>query len=459
MNRLAQTRRQARGQQSDQGFTLVEMVVAVVLLGGITAAVLATLFASMRSSQESARRVTESNDAQIISAWLVRDAQAAGGSNPATGAVDITLGVSLSDAAGCAAPGGTLVARFRWIDRTTTTPVAKVSTYSRTGNTLVRNLCTDGGAAATAVLGRQVATAVAVCSPVGNCPGMPTSVALTVTEANGPSTAETTYTYTPYTYTLNASLRPEAQTPPAVSNGMRAPLLALGTPTCSGVTGLSVGGSSDVTVLAGAVSNCPINVDNGFHPVSMAAPNCPASGLNPDGSPCVLLPAQVPDPFAGLPLPPGGGTCGDGLPANPARGSGVRWPAGVYRDRVTLDGGTHEFSGIYVFCAGIRVGSQANVIGTDVLWYNAGGQIRVNGGGGLQMAAATSGPWARVLVWQPASNTNEVQINGGSGTDSYNGYIYVPGANVSLSGNAGYTVASIISRTMTFTGNNTTVIG
>ena len=151
MNRLAQTRRQARGQQSDRGFTLVEMVVAVVLLGGITAAVLATLFASMRSSQESARRVTESNDAQIISAWLVRDAQAAGGSNPATGAVDVTLGVSLSDAAGCAAPGGTLVARFRWIDRTTTTPVAKVSTYSRTGNTLVRNLCTDGGAAATAL--------------------------------------------------------------------------------------------------------------------------------------------------------------------------------------------------------------------------------------------------------------------------------------------------------------------
>src|SRR5437660_12058875 len=70
----------------------------------------------MNDTQSTNTRVGGSNDAQLIAAFLVRDAQAAGGVDPtnplATG--DSALGVSLDDPSGCGS--GSLVFRFAWRD-------------------------------------------------------------------------------------------------------------------------------------------------------------------------------------------------------------------------------------------------------------------------------------------------------------------------------------------------------
>ena len=79
----------------------------------------------------SSEQANESNDAQIIAAFFRhRDAQALGGSNPTTGTANPSLGVSITDAAGCGASIGNLVMRFEWIDQSTTPVTIHISTYS-----------------------------------------------------------------------------------------------------------------------------------------------------------------------------------------------------------------------------------------------------------------------------------------------------------------------------------------
>src|SRR5262245_34621724 len=98
--------------------TLVEVLVSVVLLTLVTGA-LATVFATaFDTSRPTVQRVRESTDAQLIAAYLVRDGQAAGGTNPLTAAVDPSLGVAKGGTAACGT--GTPILQFSWLDRSTT---------------------------------------------------------------------------------------------------------------------------------------------------------------------------------------------------------------------------------------------------------------------------------------------------------------------------------------------------
>ena len=104
---------------SESGMTLVEVVISVVLLSMITGAVAAAFITGFNGVRPSQQRVRESNDAQVIASFLVRDAQSAGGSNPNTGTGDASLGVSSPGSApDCTGPSGTVVMRFAWREYT-----------------------------------------------------------------------------------------------------------------------------------------------------------------------------------------------------------------------------------------------------------------------------------------------------------------------------------------------------
>jgi prepilin-type N-terminal cleavage/methylation domain-containing protein len=110
-----------RRTRSERGYTLTEMIIVIVILGLITGALTGTMLTALNGHKVTTQRVKESADAQIIAGFLVRDAQAAGGSNPATGAVDPTIGgVSLTDNGGCSTTG-TLLIRFKWTDELSST--------------------------------------------------------------------------------------------------------------------------------------------------------------------------------------------------------------------------------------------------------------------------------------------------------------------------------------------------
>ena len=135
----------------------------------------------------------------MISSFLLRDAQSAGGINPASALSDPSLGVSNdpsdADSVACT-PGPSVVKlRFSWVDRSaaltrvvvTYAPV--IDSTDATKLQLIRRVCSDNGTVVTKVdvaLGRNILSASATCEPVpvpvgAFCTGHPTSVSLTVT--------------------------------------------------------------------------------------------------------------------------------------------------------------------------------------------------------------------------------------------------------------------------------------
>ncbi len=71
--------------RSEQGVTFVELIISIVLLSMVTGGIASAFVTSLNGSGPSQARVREANDAQVVAAFLVRDAQAAGGIDPNTG--------------------------------------------------------------------------------------------------------------------------------------------------------------------------------------------------------------------------------------------------------------------------------------------------------------------------------------------------------------------------------------
>ena len=180
----------------DGGFTLIELVIAMtlsLLIGGVVVAALVT---SLNVAKATTEQVGDSADAGLIASFLLRDAQSAGGIDPATALADPTLGVSTdpADPAGQACRADPSVVRFSWVERSAAVETTFVVTYATmtdpqdaTKQQFVRRVCTYGGAdpaTVDVVLGRDVLSAVAKCLPLpifpAFCTGRPDSVTLTV---------------------------------------------------------------------------------------------------------------------------------------------------------------------------------------------------------------------------------------------------------------------------------------
>ncbi len=203
MNVAPPARLRVRG--ADRGFTLIELIFAIALSTMIGGVIVAALITSLNVSSATTAQVSDSTDAGLISSFLTRDAQSAGGLDPANALPDGT-GVSTdpSDADGiaCAAQPLVLKARFSWIDRSASAAVKVVVSYALDGERqLVRRICTNG-VDTDVVMGRNVSSARATCEPAPPatefCTGHPTFLSLTV-EGSG--------SRAPFLYTLTVSLR------------------------------------------------------------------------------------------------------------------------------------------------------------------------------------------------------------------------------------------------------------
>ncbi|MEP7202776.1 MAG: putative Ig domain-containing protein [Ilumatobacteraceae bacterium] len=186
--------------RADRGLTLIELVIAITLSLMIGGVVVAGLITSLNVASSTSAQISESTDAGLISSFLVRDAQSAGGIDPTTAMSDNDLGVSTDasddDGIACAPAPAVLALRLSWIDRSTSPTTKVVATYATspdpadtTKQHFVRRLCSYKGATASAVdvvLGRSVFTASVTCQPLPvapavHCGGHPMTVELTVT--------------------------------------------------------------------------------------------------------------------------------------------------------------------------------------------------------------------------------------------------------------------------------------
>jgi type II secretory pathway component PulJ len=377
--------------RSEQGVTFVELIISVVLLSMVTGGLASAFVTSLNGSGPAQARVREANDAQVIAGFLVRDAQAAGGTDPGTGQPDPTLGVSTATDFGCGG-GGPPVLGFKWNDRVS--PLVQrphVANYYLQNGRVVRTTCVDNGAPSTLSLANNIARVTAACTPTGTgCSGLPQTVSLTVTSSHNTVTSPTTYTYT-----LTASVRPEGQAAPTDDTARVFPLVALGSGGyCAGAPVLSVTGSAAVRTFGNVVVNAA-DATNGtcrameqdsvnYQPAetwilqhgscwSIASPNqCPR------GQELTVYDTPFPDPYAETQWYT---ACNSGA-GNPS--NGPNFPRAVYHNHVTITRDATFDDGTSVFCQGVTVSGTAHVLGSnprnpDVRWYAPNSQVTIAG--------------------------------------------------------------------------------
>lgn len=166
--------------RDERGFTLVEMLVGLSILGVVSGALVVTLAMGMRTADDTRVRVGEARDAQLVASYFMADAQSA-------------VSVSTSDQT-CA--GQAPIVRFRWTDEGSQKDVAYVARTVGTERRLSRMVCVGGGAATTIDVAHALSPTVApAVSCPGGCNGSPARMTLNVTEASG------------YTFSVAASRR------------------------------------------------------------------------------------------------------------------------------------------------------------------------------------------------------------------------------------------------------------
>lgn len=418
---------------SDDGFTLVELIIALtlsLLIGGV---VVAALITSLGVSNSTTAQISDSTDAGLITAFLTRDAQSSGGIDPTTAARDNTIGVSTVSTAwgGCQQPlPNTLVVRFSWIERSTAVVQSRVVVtygFDGTKSQLTRRVCRDSITAPDLVIGRGLVSAVASCDTT--CTGTPTTVSLAVVGSG---------TGAPLSYTLKASLRGDTQVTPTVVNSAPVPLLALGAGASVSCPNLEMAGTGPITVMGNAV----VDRQCGTSPITGDQ-----TMLQPIGSTSTI--AGVVDPFLAR-APPTSTACASGgtNPATIGVSAGVNEIV-VYPQAVNVSVDTVFQPGRFVFCQGLQFTS-GRVTGTDVLLYVAAGTFEMKPEATVDLAGRAAAD-ANMLLWV-ASPDQTITIAAGPRASSLRGLVYAPKSKLVLSSVLGANIGGINVKGLRITG-------
>ncbi len=142
----------------------------------------------------------------------------------------------------------------------------------------------------------------------------------------------------------------------------------------------------------------------------------------------------------------------------PAVENGNVLSPGNYSGTFPPSGVTQLEPGVYCVDGNFRMNASNVLNGSEVI-IRVSGDVRWSGGATINLSAPTSGPFAGLLLFLPEGNTNEVQINGNSGS-TFTGTILAPSASVSINGTGGVTGlnSQVIGYTVNLSGTTNTFI-
>jgi hypothetical protein len=134
------------------------------------------------------------------------------------------------------------------------------------------------------------------------------------------------------------------------------------------------------------------------------------------------------------------------------------YQGGIYitsNAKVTLQPGVYVIEG-----GGLRMDGNSALKGTGVMVYNTGGAaagpISLTGGGGVDLAAPTSGIYQGISFFQDRAVTQPVTMQGSSNS-SVAGMVYAPSAAVSVGGSGSSLTqllgGSYVSQTLSVSGS------
>ena len=202
----------------DDGFTLIEMVVTVAILGVVSAALFGVVLQYLKTTTDSRTRLSESTDQQFISTYWQTDVSSLGRQSFNAGSVTGAQGVFVGPAGppgGCGTAAGTVVVAFAWhefevsasspTDAWNASPqeVAYVAVANGSRLALRRVRCRDGVADAPQTVAHNLVAAPTIAcdtSCVAATPPNRVSMTFAVRDADNPSSPG-------YTTTVSADRR------------------------------------------------------------------------------------------------------------------------------------------------------------------------------------------------------------------------------------------------------------
>jgi prepilin-type N-terminal cleavage/methylation domain-containing protein len=494
----------------DDGFTLIELIIVVIILPLIIGAIAVALLVTFREQVGVSTRVSASVDAQITSAYFVRDVESAlyltTTETPTSAAWPTTAGKTT-----ICGTGTTLIVSLAWPSgqQPIHTSATVVSYWKLTNNVLERELCKGGATPSTSITSRGYLSpfAHALLSCIASQPTCGTGAATTWVPAKWVSavTLAVAESVGKYDYSLTASPRASSgggaysggNTPAQVKK--IPPLLALGAGTAV-VTETAAGGKAKITVVTGTAV-----LDTGYFrmtntttftaPKIVVGPKTPCNKTTFKLAKCTgtitppkakwthsSTPTIFKDPFSTL-ADPTPTTLGLTIRTTCTPHTGKLSP-GEYEcggTALTLNGGqtvtlTH---GIYIFDTGLKVQGGSTLHGTTVLIYlpcrHAGVDQWVPSGtkaftckenlqvsnGAISVTPLGTPPYSNLWFWQNSGDTNPVKISGTGALSVRTGVLYAPAATVTLTGlgTNTTTVGAIIAATFSVSNSKVKVKG
>jgi len=158
------TRARAGRGRGEAGFTLVELVVTIAILGIVMTPLAAAFVFGLRTSEESNNRVANANDAELLAIFFPPDVHAAG-----SAAGDVAVGAAAGTTCSGTPNVVTLTGRGQETSssaQTTWTSAYAVVAGEAGGWRLIRARCIDGGPPATITVARNLAGASAASASV-----------------------------------------------------------------------------------------------------------------------------------------------------------------------------------------------------------------------------------------------------------------------------------------------------
>jgi prepilin-type N-terminal cleavage/methylation domain-containing protein len=427
---------------ADDGFTLIELIVSMAIVGVIILALGSALTVSIANSNSESDNLTASHHADLAASYFEKDVASSSG------------GITTSGTA-CNSSSGALVT-FRWPDPATgITPLTRVS-YSLVGQKLSRISC--GAATATLVLADNVTSAAVSCLQSGAptpCSGSPTTATLNVTQV----ATTNQWSTTPVTFSLTGAL-PQTS---GLKGGspVPPPLLILST----GSDALHLQGNASLCVKSGlAVINS--TSASGMSLQGSADYDCggPAPAVNMPGGGCSggsscptvnTLSSAVDDPYKSLPDPVGAGKCANPQPAT-APNSLTITNSGVYcyssgsLSSITNTGSKPMMVFLYG-SASIDTKPSLAIVPCDSGFLCGSGAYK-----GMALWLAHSSP----STAQPnTDNTQSINLQQGNGSITTTGIVYAPTADMSGNGNSSLVAGQLIVNSIGKGGTPTITIG